>query len=72
MLFRSKVASNVKQQEASSHIEQVLGNVAFQIPYSSEVETQFLEGEMLGELCLKESRAFRKEIEKIGREVFGV
>lgn len=67
-----KVASNVKQQEASSHIEQVLGNVAFQIPYSSEVETQFLEGEMLGELCLKESRAFRKEIEKIGREVFGV
>lgn len=67
-----KVASNVKQQEASSHIEQVLGNVAFQIPYSSEVETQFLEGEMLGELCLKERRAFRKEIEKIGREVFGV
>lgn len=67
-----KVASNVKQQEASSHIEQVLGNVAFQIPHSSEVETQFLEGEMLGELCLKESRAFRKEIEKIGREVFGV
>ena len=66
------MASNVKQQEASSHIEQVLGNVAFQIPHSSEVETQFLEGEMLGELCLKESRAFRKEIEKIGREVFGV
>lgn len=67
-----KVASNVKQQEASSHIEQVLGNVAFQIPYSREVETQYLEGEMLAELGLKESRAFRKEIEKISREVFGV
>lgn len=67
-----KAASNVKQQEASSHIEQVLGSVAFQIPHSSEVETQFLEGEMLKELCLKESRAFRKEIEKISREVFGV
>lgn len=67
-----KVASNVKQQEASSHIEQVLGSVAFQIPHSSEVETQYLEGEMLGELYLKESRAFRKEIEKIGKEVFGV
>ena len=67
-----KVASNVKQQEASSHIEQILGSVAFQIPHSSEVETQYLEGEMLGELCLKESRAFRKEIEKIGKEVFGI
>lgn len=67
-----KVASNVKQQEDNSHMEQVLGNVAFQIPHSSEVETQFLEGQMIGELCLKESRAFRKEIEKIGKEVFGV
>lgn len=67
-----KVASNVKQQEASIHIEQVLGSVAFQIPHSNEVETQFLEGKMLGELCLKESRAFRKEIERIGKEVFGV
>lgn len=67
-----KVASNVKQQEASSHIEQILGSVAFQIPHSSEVETQYLEGEMLGELCQKESRAFRKEIEKIGKEVFGI
>ena len=53
-----KVASNVKQQEASSHMEQV--------------ETQYLEGDMLAELGLKESRAFRKEIEKISKEVFGV
>lgn len=67
-----KVASNVKQQEASSHMEQLLGSVAFQIPYSSEVERQYLEGELLAGLCLKESRAFRKEIEKIAKEVFGV
>lgn len=67
-----KAASNVKQQEASSHIEQVLGSVLFQIPHSREVETQYLEGELLAELGLKESRAFRKEIEKISREVFGV
>lgn len=67
-----KVASNVKEQEASSHIEQILGSVAFKIPHSSEVETQVLSGEMFGELSLKESRAFRKEIEKIGKEVFGV
>ena len=67
-----KVASNVKQQEASSHVEQVLGSVSFQIPHSREVETQYLEGDMLAELGLKESRAFRKEIEKISKEVFGV
>ncbi len=67
-----KVASNVKFQEASSHIEQVLGSVAFQIPHSREVETQCLEGNMLSELGLKDSRDFRKEIEKISREVFGV
>ncbi len=67
-----KVASNVKQQEASSHIEQVLGTVAFQIPHSTEVETQYLAGELFGELCLKESRGFRKEIEKISKEVFGL
>ena len=53
-------------------MEQILGSVSFQIPHSSEVEVQFLEGELLGELGLKESRTFRREIEKISREVFGV
>ena len=67
-----KAVSNIRQQEASSHMEQILGSVSFQIPHSSEVEAQFLEGELLGELGLKESRAFRREIEKISREVFGV
>lgn len=67
-----KVASNVKPQEESGHIEQILGAVSFQIPYSREVETQYLEGDMLAELGFKESRTFRKEIEKISREVFGV
>ena len=64
-----KAVSNIRQQEASSHMEQILGSVSFQIPHSSEVEAQFLEGELLGELGLKESRAFRREIEKISREV---
>ena len=67
-----KAVSNIRQQEASSHMEQILGSVSFQIPHSSEVEAQFLEGELLGELGLKESRTFRREIEKISREVFGV
>ena len=67
-----KVVSNIRKQDTGSHMEQILGKVAFQIPYSSEVEAQFLEGELLGELGLKESRAFRREIEIISREVFGV
>ncbi len=67
-----KVASNVRPQEADTHMEQVLGAVAFQIPHSKEVEAQFLEGNMLSGLGLKESRLFRKEVEKISKEVFGV
>ena len=66
-----KVANNVKTYEASGYVEQVLGNVAFQIPYSSEVEQQGLEGDLLKDLSLKESRKYRKEIEKIVEEVFG-
>ncbi len=67
-----KVASNVREQEASSHIEQILGSVAFRLPHSVELEMQVLSGELFQELCLKNSRAFRKEIEKISREVFGI
>lgn len=67
-----KVASNVKTNEASEHIEQVLGNVAFKISHSDELENQALAGDLFHDLALKDSRGFRKEIEKIGREVFGV
>jgi hypothetical protein len=50
----------------------VLGNVAFKIPHSGELESQALAGDLFRDLALKESRGFRKEIEKISREVFGV
>lgn len=66
-----KVASNVKPNEASGHMEQVLGNAVFQIPHSEELATQVLAGDLLAELALKDSRGFRREIEKITREVFG-
>jgi hypothetical protein len=46
--------------------------VAFQIPHSSELENLALEGNLLGELALKDSRGFRSEIAKIAKEVFGV
>lgn len=66
-----KVASNVRPGEASEHIEQVLGSVAFQIPHSVELAAQVLEGNLLKDLSLKDSRRFRKTMEAITREVFG-
>jgi len=67
-----KVASNVKSNQAGEHIEQVLGNVAFKIPHSDELENQTLSGDLLKDLSLKDSRGFRTEIAKIAKEVFGV
>lgn len=66
-----KVASNVRANEASGHIEQVLGSVALQIPHSEEVFAQVLEGNLFTELSMKDSRGFRKSIEAITKEVFG-
>lgn len=67
-----KVLSRVKTNEAESHVEQGIGKAAFSIPYSREVEEQGLAGDLFQDLCLKESRGFRKEIEKISREVYGI
>ena len=66
-----KTASNVKPQQASEHIEQAFGNVVFSLPHSSELESQYLAGNLLADLSLKESRGYRREIENICGEVFG-
>ena len=47
------------------------GTVAFTLPHSAELEGQYLAGNLLADLSMKDSRVFRKEIEKIAREVFG-
>lgn len=65
-----KTAANIKPQQAADRIGQVLGNVAFKLPYSTELEEQYLAGTLLADLSMKDSREFRKEIEKICREVF--
>jgi len=67
-----KAASNVKQYEAIENMEQILNGVIFKIPHSEELELQYLAGDLFKELGLKDSRGFRKEIEKISREVFGI
>ena len=66
-----RIASNVRPNEASEHMEQVLGNVLFSIPHSEELYAQVLAGNLFLDLGLKESRGFRKEIDKISQEVFG-
>lgn len=66
-----KVASNVKSNHGIEHMAGALGSVSFKLPNSEEVEEQTLTGNLLADLTLKNSREFRKEIEKIAKEVFG-
>ena len=67
-----KVASNVKPQQAGEQVGQALGSVAFTLTHSPELEEQYLAGNLLGELSMKDSRQFRKEIEKVCKEVLGL
>lgn len=66
-----KTASNVKSQQAGDHVEQAFGSVVFSLPHSAELEGQYLAGNLLADLSLKDSRGFRREIETICGEVFG-
>lgn len=66
-----KVASNVKPNHSVDHMAGAMGSVSFRLPYSEELEEQYLSGNLLADMTLKNSRPFRKEIEKIAKEVFG-
>ncbi|PYG86796.1 MinD-like ATPase involved in chromosome partitioning or flagellar assembly [Ruminiclostridium sufflavum DSM 19573] len=66
-----KVASNVKSNHDIDHMAGALGAISFKLPYSEEVEEQYLAGNLLADLTLKNSRELRKGIEKIAKEVFG-
>ncbi len=66
-----KIGSNLKPQQGTDHISQALGSVAFKLPHSEELEEQYLAGSLFEDLSMKDSRAFRKEIERIVKEVFG-
>lgn len=66
-----KVASNVKSKHDIDHMSDALGSISFKLPYSDEVEEQYLAGNLLADLTLKSSREFRRGIEKIAKEVFG-
>lgn len=66
-----KVANNVKSIHSGENIEQILGGVTFTVPYSSLVETQYLNGELLRNTPVKrDTKEFRRVIEEIAEEVF--
>jgi len=65
-----KTASNILPMQAADRIGRVLGSVAFKLPHSNELEEQYLEGSLLNDLTMKDSRELRKELAKICGEVF--
>ena len=67
-----KIASNVKPNHGVEQMAGALGSLAFKIPNSAEIEEQYLNGNLVAELTMKNSRGFRDEIKKISKEVFGV
>lgn len=68
-----KVANNVKSIHSGENIEQILGNVDFTIPHCDSIEEQYLTGELLKDIPSKrDTRDFKKVIENITSEVFGV
>lgn len=66
-----KAISNIKSNHDIEHMAAALGSISFKLPYSDEVEEQYLSGNLLEDLTLKGSKEFRREIEKIAKEVFG-
>ena len=66
-----KIASNVKLSQMSEAQQEIHGKMAFTLPHSVELSTQYLNGDLFENLSNKESRLYRKELKKICREVFG-
>ncbi len=66
-----KAVSNIKSNHDMNHIAGTLGSISFQLPFSKEIEEQYLAGNLLADLTSRNSKEFRKEIEHISGEVFG-
>ena len=67
-----KIASNIKPNHGVEQMSGALGSLAFKIPNAGEVEEQYLNGNLVADMTMKNSRAFREEIKKISKEVFGI
>ncbi|MFI3327222.1 MAG: ParA family protein [Clostridia bacterium] len=64
----SKVESNSNKEQVSV----ATGKTAFELEYSKELDDQFTNGNLLEDLVYKNSRNFRKEVNKILKETLDV
>ncbi|MFI3326852.1 MAG: ParA family protein [Clostridia bacterium] len=67
-----KVLSNVKPNSNKEQMSMSVGKIAFEFSNSSELEEQFQEGDLLGDLTFKNSREFRKTIKLILKEILDI
>ena len=67
-----KVASNVKSLQAEEHVAAVFKGVSFSLPYTSEIERQYLDGDLFKDMTTREGRKYNKVIKSIVQEVFGI
>ncbi len=66
-----RVASNVRANQGIEKMAGSLGSVVFTLNHSSEIDEQYLAGNLITDLQTKASRSFKQEIGKICKEVFG-
>ncbi|MCQ4862673.1 ParA family protein [Pseudoflavonifractor phocaeensis] len=67
-----KALSDLRPQHAADQVSAALGGTAFTLPHSEELWEQFLAGDLLPPLALKDSRPYRQALKSILKEVFGV
>lgn len=60
-----KVLSNVKENEPKEQIKEMYRGVKCEIPYTEEIQNQFLTGELFSELKSKQSDEYIKTIRKL-------
>lgn len=63
-----RVLSKVQPNSNKDQVTLSVGKVAFELPYTNEVKEQFYEGDLLADLVFKNSKAFRKTIQKMANE----
>lgn len=66
-----KILSNVKDNEPTDQIKEVYKGVKYQLPYIEEIENQFLTGELLNELKIKNNNEYNDAIKKLLSTITG-
>jgi hypothetical protein len=67
-----KVLSNIKPGQEDNTFRSVYGDIAYTLPYVTEIEHQFYSAGLLDDLPGKEAKKYNGEISKMAREVFAL